>query len=226
MFLAAQIICGIGTIFSILAMQLKDKKKILFFLLIVNVFFGINYLLLGSYTGAIICLISIVQTYINNRYVNKGEKLPRIFLILFIIVSVIMGAITYKRMIDILPIISSILYIFTITQEKEKNIRLLNFVNLGVWLVFETVISAYVAVISTAITELSTIVGIFRYDIFKYRGKSLLKLLDDFTINCLKYFLFSEVYDLGDCKFEYNSKIKDCWYNYIARNKCFLKRRV
>lgn len=167
MFLLAQIIGLIGVIVNIVSIQLKNKKNILMLFLIANVLFGITFFLLKSYTGSVICLIAAIQTYINNIFVNNGKVLPKKLIILFILISAIAGFLSYKSIVDIMPVMSSVLYIFSIVQSNEKNIRLLTFLNMLLWSVFDIVVGAYTASISDIIFLISTIVAIYRYDILK-----------------------------------------------------------
>ena len=156
-----------ATIVHIISVQFKNKKYILLFFLIANILFCINFLLLKSYTGAFISLVSAVQTCINNIYVDKGKSLPRNILILFIIASLFIGIITYKRLIDVMPTIASILYIFSITQNKEKNIRIITSLNICIWIIYDMFVGAYTAALSDVIFIIFTIAAMYRYRVKK-----------------------------------------------------------
>lgn len=84
--------------------------------------------------------------------------------ILVIIISIILGTITFKSYIDILPIICSILYIFSIIQTKEKNIRRISFVNILLWIIYDIVCQAYTTAISDTFMTISIIIGMYRFD--------------------------------------------------------------
>ncbi len=172
MFIVAQIFGVLIIISNVIAMQMKNKKQILFWYILANMFSVINYVLLKGDSGAIICFFAIIQTVINNIFEKRGKKIPTNIVSLFIGISIILGAVTYKSQIDILPIVCSILYTLIIIQDKEKNIRKLALANIIIWISYGIICKAYTASISDLITAVSTLIGIYRFDIKK---KSLKK---------------------------------------------------
>ena len=91
--------------------------------------------------------------------------------IIYIIISILLGLITYTGIIDILPIICSILYTLTIIQDKEKNIRRISLVNIILWIIYDIVCQAYTAAISDSLMTISTIIGMYRFDYKKKESK-------------------------------------------------------
>ena len=75
------------------------------------------------------------------------------------------GLLTYKYIVDLLPIIASILFIFTLNIKEEKYIRLLLLGNLISWVVYDYYVLAYLAEISDLFVIISTLIAIYRYDI-------------------------------------------------------------
>ena len=117
MFIIAQIIGILLIILNVISMQMKEKKNIVFTLLLINLLAAINLMMLGSYTGSIICFFAVIQIIINNIFERKEKEVPKVILGIYIIISIICGVITYKTIFDVLPIISSILFIFTSFQK-------------------------------------------------------------------------------------------------------------
>lgn len=167
MFILAQVFGTLMLIVNVLAMQMKDKKNIIFMLLLANLFAVFNFIFLKGYSGAIICGFAIIQTLINNFYEKKGKKLPFPLLIIFIIISIVLGSLTFKNIIDILPIICSVLYSLIIVQSKEKIIRILSLINIILWLIYDFYFLAYVAAISDILVVVSTLIGMYRFDFKK-----------------------------------------------------------
>ena len=132
--------------------------------ILANLFSAINFILLQSYSGAVICFFAILQTFINKIFEKKQQQVPKIIIVIYIMISIILGIITFNNMIDILPIICSILYTITIIQNKEKNIRRISLVNIILWIIYDIVYQAYTAAISDSLMTISTIVGIYRFD--------------------------------------------------------------
>lgn len=170
-FLIAQSFGILVIIANVISMQMKSKKQIIFMFILANLFSAINFVLLNSYSGAIICVFAIIQTLINKLFDRNNKKVPKIIIILYIVISIALGIITFERFIDILPIICSILYTLSIIQDKEKNIRKITFFNIVLWIVYDITCKAYTASISDALMTISTIIGIYRFDYKKEKIK-------------------------------------------------------
>ncbi len=171
MFITAQIFGILVIIANVLSMQMKKKKQIILMFILANLFSAINFVLLQSYSGAIICTFAIVQTFINKVFENKDKQVPKIVVGIYIIISIILGVITFKGYIDIVPIICSILYTLTIIQDKEKNIRRISLINIILWILYDIVCQAYTAAISDSLMTISTIIGMYRFDYKKLKEK-------------------------------------------------------
>ena len=167
MFILAQVFGTLMLIVNVLAMQMKDKKNIIFMLLLANLFAVFNFIFLKGYSGAMICGFAIIQTIINNCYENKGKKLPFLLLMIFIIISIALGLLTFKNIIDILPILCSVLYCLIIVQSKERIIRILSLINIILWLIYDFYYQAYVGAISDILVAASTLIGMYRFDFKK-----------------------------------------------------------
>ena len=81
------------------------------------------------------------------------------------------GVAFYRQVIDILPIVCSVLYTLTIVQKKEKNIRSLTLITTILWLIYDFIVGAYTAAISNIIFCISNLIAIFKYDIKGKRKK-------------------------------------------------------
>lgn len=164
MFIAAQIFGILVLLANIISMQMNNKKQIILMFVLINILSTISFLLLQSYSGAIICMFAILQAFINNLFENKDKQVPKYIIGIYIIISIILGIVTYKNYIDIVPIMCSILYTLIIIQNKEKNIRRISLLNMVLWILYDIVCQAYTAAISDFLTIISTIIGMYRFD--------------------------------------------------------------
>ena len=170
LFKVAQFFGVLVIIANVIAMQMKSKKKIIFCYFLVNLFSSIMFFLLKQYSGALICLFAIFQTVINNCFERKEKDIPKTIIAVYVIISIILGGVTFKIYIDIMPIICSILFTILILQKKEANIRKLALINIIIWVVYDLLCKAYTGAISDIITLISTIIGIYRFDIKKKKN--------------------------------------------------------
>lgn len=167
MFILAQILSFIAMVINMVAVQLKTKKQILLTIVVSNLLFVISYILLGAYVGALTCGIVAIEIIINTILEDKGKVTPKFLIIIYLIISIIIGITTFNSLIDLLPIIASILFILTLRQSKEKYVRLLILGNLTSWIIYDFFVKAYLAGISDLFVISSTITAIYRYDIKK-----------------------------------------------------------
>lgn len=167
MFILAQILSLIAMVINVVAVQLKTKKQILLAIVAANIFYVTSYILLGAYTGALTCIILIIVIIINTILEDKGKRTPKILIGAYSIIYITIGIITFKNLIDILPIIASILFIVTLIQEKEKYVRILILGNATSWIIYDFIVSAYLTSVSDLFVIVSTITAIYRYDIKK-----------------------------------------------------------
>ena len=166
-FLVAQFFGILVIISNVIAMQINNRKRILICCVLANIFASINFYLLKSYSGAIICLFAVFQTIINNIFERKEKNVPKLLIGIYIIISIMLGAATYNTCIDIMPIICLILYTIMILQKKEANIRKIALINIIFWIVYDFLCKAYTEGISDLITMIPILIGIYRFDIKK-----------------------------------------------------------
>lgn len=160
----SQIFQIIKIIIQMVAVQFKDKKHILISFLLVNTFAAAGYLLLKAYTGLITCSIAIIQTLIQFIYDKRNKEVPKYFIFLYLFSSIIGGIFTYKTIIDILPILSFVMYTFSILQKDSKHVRIFTLLKLLLWIPYDGFKLAIASMIGRTITIVSTIVGMIRLD--------------------------------------------------------------
>lgn len=177
MFILTQILSFIAMMINIIAVQLKTKKQILLTIVVANLLFIISYILLEAYMGALTCGIVAIEIIINTILEDKGKATPKIFIILYLVIFILLGVISFGSFIDTLPIIASILFTVTLIQTQEKYVRLLILGNLLSWIIYDFFVRAYLAVISDLFIISSTIIGIIRYEIKKEEKMKKVKVL-------------------------------------------------
>ena len=113
-FIFIQILGIIAWVFLILSYHRKNTNKIIIFQIVGNILYCIHYLLLGAYGGLFICFFEIIFDY--GYY--KTTKDDLIYLI-SIPVRILGGLISLISLIDILPIIASLIDGYSLTKKKR-----------------------------------------------------------------------------------------------------------
>lgn len=169
-FVVAQIFGVLGIIFSVISMQMKDKKNIMIFLLLLNLASALNFLFLDSFSGSLICFFAVFETFINYLFDSKNKSVPYYIIVIYVIVNIGLGLYTYNTLLDIIPIACALLYCASVCSKKETNIRKIMFGNQTLWLIYDITVKAYMFGISNVLTLISIFVSMYRFD---YKSKKI-----------------------------------------------------
>lgn len=178
-FILAQI-CGFFVlIFMVISVWFNENKKIIFFSIIANTFAAAQYFLLWALTGAVISIINTIRCIVFYYYKKKNLKPSLVILILFETVAIVSGAITWQNWWSLIPIIITVVYTYGIWQDKTFIIKLSTGIAGAGWLVYNTVVKAYVGALQGFLQFMSSIIAIIKDKI----KKSKLKLQSNETKN-------------------------------------------
>ncbi len=169
----AQIIGMIASVIMIGAIQVKEKKNLYLLLnILVKILYGINFALLSAYAGTITQLIGLVITIVSYRYARRNVTVPKQLTMLFIIATLIGGIFTYNNIFSFMAIACGITYALIVASTNMKKIRKLNLTQALLWTIYDLIIKAYTASISSAFVFISTLIAMIRYDILNKERKT------------------------------------------------------
>lgn len=162
-----QIIGIVAVCFFISSIQLKNKKDLLFFQLLANIFYAIEYFLLNANVAAFMNITSVIRCIILKNCDQKNKKPP--FYLLFILVTIIilLGCFNVKEIIDLIPICIVLLYTISTWQDNMKIIRILFIVASIFWIIYNIYVGAYTILIGNAFELISGIISLIRFDLKK-----------------------------------------------------------
>lgn len=164
----AQAFGVLGLLVMVISLFQKNKDKMLGYVVVNGVFFGIEYLLLEAYSGMFSNFFGIFRTYVSKEK-EKHNNLNKWYVLLFFIIGyTIIGFISFDgKIISLLPIIAEIVYVITLWQEKVKKIRIGTLLMVILWLIYDIFVKAYPSMITDLIVMSSTIVAIVMQDVLK-----------------------------------------------------------
>ena len=140
----AQIFALLAGVFYILEDNSRDNKKILIYNGISNLFIGIEYFLLGAFTGAICNLVAILR----NVYVHYSKERIHILVLLsyfLFLYAVNMG--NYDSLLSYLPVALVILYTSAISTKNVKLIKYAVIIAYALEIIYDIHYKAYISVI-------------------------------------------------------------------------------
>ena len=165
--LVAQIIGIIALVCSVISFQQKTHKIMLVFQLLATVLFSVHFALLGAYTGAILNGIAVFRSVV---FMNKDKKWAKnkAWLILFCIVSVAAGAMTWDgSVISIFPVFGLLFTTVAFWIKTPKYVRMTAFPSSPLWLAYNIINRSYGGAITEIINMISIIVAMIRLDFKK-----------------------------------------------------------
>lgn len=158
MIIIGNIIALIASLIMVYTGILKNKKKIIYFQTVQIGLFVVSNLVLGGISGAIINAISIVRNIL--CYKEKLDLKGKI--IITILSAVLTLAFNNLGFIGLLPLISTVSYIWFMDIKDIKIFKLLfSFTNL-LWFIYDIIIKSYTSAVFDFATIVANIVSILK----------------------------------------------------------------
>ena len=168
MFLVAQLFGILSTVAAILCVQAKTSAGVLLGQILANGFSGLSYGLLGSLSGAWVCIVaavhSVLISVVRKQQESVKRKGVRIISVVFAVAYVIGSAVTYNQLPDVISCICALLFVLTIAQEDASGMRNVMLVSMSLWILFDISVGAYTNIITHGSTILSILTAKMRLD--------------------------------------------------------------
>lgn len=156
-------ICGILIMLcNAISVQFKTKDKILICFVVANLFGIIQYFLLNAITGAVVYIISTIRCIVFYYYEKKDLKPALAVLVVFEILAIICGALSWQNMWSIIPIIVTVIFTYGLWQKDLKVTRISTAITGFGWVFYNIVVIAYVGAIYDGALAISSIIALIR----------------------------------------------------------------
>ena len=158
MFWIAQALAVIICIISALSYFSKRKETYLADQLLVNILYGVQYILLGAFSGAVSNAVSLVKYVVFYVNAKNSKKNPTWQVIMFCMLSVVLGVLAYSNLFSIIPIITSVVFTIAIWQDNPVVLRgIVIFCNL-LWVIYNIAVGAYISAVYSIVELLAALV--------------------------------------------------------------------
>lgn len=168
-FIIAQIIGTAGLICSLLSFQQNKRNRVMALQMTASIMFAVQLFMVGAFTGGCLDVIAFVRTLIFKYNDTQRGKSPA-WLVLFVVLMIITGIMTWTDIYSILPIIGSVLSTVAMWMKSCKNIRLVSLFVGPCWIVYNIINGAYTGALNEVLAISSIVIGLIRYDIKKKKG--------------------------------------------------------
>lgn len=166
-FVLVQIIGIIAWIFLVVSYYRKDTNQILVFQIIATILYCIHYWLLSAYSGLFICIFEVLRDYLYYR-----TELDKYIFYGSIPIYIIYGVLGFKTIPDLLPIASSIIDAYSLTN--KKNIIIIGaIISYTIWVIYDICVMSISCAITDAIVALSNLsILLFNFNPFDRKSKT------------------------------------------------------
>lgn len=164
--LIGQIVGIIAMFLNIIAVQFKKPRQLFICRLVGCCLWALNFLLLGSPTGAIMNLIDVVRSVFLLRKQTSTKTFLWITLAMFTVAGLITMDYTFSvlMIVDILIIISQLVDTAGMWTNNIKIIRRCQLFAISpVWLVHNILVFSIGGIVTETFTIISTLIAMYRY---------------------------------------------------------------
>lgn len=141
-------------------------------MVLANIVVAIQYFFLDALTGAVISIINTIRCLVFYFYKKKDMKPSLIVLIIFEIIAIISGAISWQDMWSLIPIIVTVIYTYGLWQDNVKVIRITTGIVGAGWAIYNIVVKAFVGALQETAQLISAIIALYR----SRKGKKEIKI--------------------------------------------------
>lgn len=168
--LIIQIIGIVAMFFSVFSFQMNKHKHIMLMQIVATILFGLQYFLLGAYTGMAVDIVATVRGII---FYNRDKKWAqgKIWIIIFAVAFIVSGIITWQNITSLLVILAMVLNTFSFSCTRPKIVRSTILISSPLMLIYNILIGSIGGVVNEICVEISSVIGLLRYDIKRNKGE-------------------------------------------------------
>jgi hypothetical protein len=155
---------ALGILSAVLAFQCKKHGRVLTYRTANEIFFGVQFFLLGAYTGVAMNVVGSIRNTIFTLQVKKGRS-TRWSAALFCLAFLVFGLLTWEGPKSILVIAAKIISTLAFGNKNLLVVRLLILVTSSSWLIYDLFSGSYAGVVCEILTLLSILIALYRFHI-------------------------------------------------------------
>ena len=166
----SSVIGGCGILANAIIYQQKAGKRMLVWKLISDILWAAHYFTLGGISAGVIACIGVVRESV---FLNKGKKWAdsKLWLLFFVVLSIVSAIFTWKSPMSILPVLASVISVFSFWRAKPLLSKLLAYIISACMLSYDILVLSYMGMINEVLTLISTTIGIVTLNIFESEKK-------------------------------------------------------
>ena len=157
LFVLSQILIGIAICSDIISFQFKERVHVVSCFIVSCILISLHFMCLGHWTAACLGMIAA------GRFITSLFSTSRIFLGLFIGITLIVSALTYEGLLSILGCTGAIFGTVASFSKEDKVLRQLMSICTSIWIIHNYIAGSPGAVLMEILFLASNLTGYFRY---------------------------------------------------------------
>ncbi len=154
----------LSTICFIISFQIKSNKGLFITQSIANVFYGLQFLLLGAYSGCVNLILGILRNLLMTQYGKRKWVRSKGWVAVFIAAFAAVLVLTWDGWTSLLPFAAMTTCTVAFWTDNALNIRKANlFVACPSWIIYDVVFHSWAGVLNETITIVSIMVSVWRF---------------------------------------------------------------
>lgn len=154
-FIIAQIFGLISWLLLLYSYTREDIDNLLFIQILVCVFDVLSYVMLGAYSGFLICLVELIKTILYYK-TDKDNLIFKISLLFYFII----GLLTIKAWYACLPVLGSIIDSFGVSKDS-KTANICSIFSNILWTIYDLLILSYIGAFNDIVVVICNLVVLF-----------------------------------------------------------------
>ncbi|MBE6911593.1 MAG: YgjV family protein [Ruminococcaceae bacterium] len=152
---------ALGVAANILIYQMKSGKKILLSKMFSDFSWVLHYICLSAFSGAAIAGIGFIRDGVFFHQDKKWAQ-SKVWLWLFLVLSIISAFFTWESVFSILPAIASVLLIISLWKNEPLLICILAFPISTLMLVYNIYCISYFGIVNEILSLISALIGVIK----------------------------------------------------------------
>lgn len=165
-------VVGIAAMFfSVFSFQMNKHKQIMMMQIAATALFGVQYFLLGAYTGMAMDIVGVIRGIVfYNR--DKRWASSNIWIVVFMVIFAVSGLFTWQGKESLLMILAMMLNTVSFSCTKPKLVRSTILLSSPMILIYNILTGSIGGIINEICVEISSVAGLLRFDIGKGKTES------------------------------------------------------
>lgn len=160
---AAHLLGALAIILGFVGYQCKRRKTITWMQAAIDTCFGVQYFLLGAYTGTFMDVIGVIRN-VTMASLSEDKKKRTIFTGVFVALLVASCLFTWAGPVSLLAMAGKTCSTVSFGVTNPKILRLLTVPSCVLWIIYDILCGSYTGIVYESIKLCSVLIALVRYD--------------------------------------------------------------